>query len=82
MRIGASALDQAVAAADFAGLLHQKAILHVILTVIGLYFIAVPGLGVKVLGGLAILCCACTSNVASARTSCGSTGSTSCAGRY
>ena len=54
LRIGVGALVQAVTAADFSGLLQQKAILRgVILTVIGLYFIAVPGLGVQVLGGLA-----------------------------
>jgi hypothetical protein len=54
LRIGAGALVHAVTAADFSGLLQQKAILRgAMLTVIGLYFIAVPGLGVQVLGGLA-----------------------------
>ncbi|WP_309070647.1 Mbeg1-like protein [Arthrobacter sp.] len=54
LRIGAGALVQAFTAADFSGLLQQKAILRgVMLTVIGLYFIAVPSLGVQVLGGLA-----------------------------
>ncbi len=53
LRIGAGALAQAFTAADFSGLLQQKAILRgVMLTVIGLYFIAVPSLGVQVLGGL------------------------------
>ncbi|MUK03083.1 DUF2974 domain-containing protein [Vibrio cholerae] len=55
LRIGAGALVHAITAADFTGLVQQKAVLRgMILTVVGFYFIAVPTLGVQVLGGLAI----------------------------
>jgi hypothetical protein len=53
LRVGAGAFAHAVTTADFSGSLQQKAILRGgMLTVIGLYFIAVPGLGLQVLGGL------------------------------